>query len=133
EYKKFVEAGGYRERRFWKQPFVGSNRILSWEEAMVKFRDSTGRPGPANWDLGTYPEGAADLPVTGVSWFEAAAYAEFAGKQLPTVHHWRQAALFQPISSEIIQLSNFEGKRLAARGKFKGASFFGSFDMAGND
>jgi formylglycine-generating enzyme required for sulfatase activity len=69
--------------------------------------------------------------VTGVSWFEAAAYAEFAGKQLPTVHHWRQAAMYQPISSEIIQLSNFDGKGLAARGKFKGAGFFGNFDMAG--
>ncbi len=132
EYKKFVDAGGYRDRKFWKQPFVEGKRTLSWEQAMAKFLDSTGRPGPANWDLGSYPEATADLPVTGVSWFEAAAYAEFAGKSLPTIHHWRQAAMFQPISSEFIQLSNFERKALAPRGKFKGAGFFGTYDLAGN-
>jgi cephalosporin-C deacetylase-like acetyl esterase len=54
------------------------------------------------------------------------------GKELPTVHHWRQAAIFQPISSEIVLLSNFAGKGPAAPGTFQGASFFGSYDMAGN-
>jgi predicted Ser/Thr protein kinase/dienelactone hydrolase len=132
EYKKFVDAGGYRDRKFWKQPFVEGNRVLGWDEAMARFQDSTGRPGPAHWDLGSYPEGAANLPVAGVSWFEAAAYAEFAGKELPTVHHWRQAAIFQSISSEIVLLSNFAGKGPAAPGTFQGASFFGSYDMAGN-
>jgi dienelactone hydrolase/predicted Ser/Thr protein kinase len=132
EYKKFVDAGGYRDRKFWKQPFVEGNRVLGWDEAMARFQDSTGRPGPAHWDLGSYPEGAANLPVAGVSWFEAAAYAEFVGKELPTVHHWRQAAIFQSISSEIVLLSNFGGKGPAAPGTFKGASFFGSYDMAGN-
>ncbi|MGQ0733894.1 MAG: SUMF1/EgtB/PvdO family nonheme iron enzyme [Acidobacteriota bacterium] len=33
---------------------------------------------------------------TAMDWYEAAAYAEFAGKSLPTVYHWRHAAgLFQ--------------------------------------
>jgi len=132
DYKKFVDAGGYRDQKFWTQPFVEAGRAIPWEQAMTKFVDATGRPGPANWDLGSFPEGAANLPVTGVSWYEAAAFAEFAGKALPTVHHWRQAAIYQPISSEIIQLSNFEGKGLAPQGKFKGAGFFGNYDMAGN-
>ncbi len=30
--------------------------------------------------------------MNGVSWYEAAAYARFAGKQLPTIYHWQQAA-----------------------------------------
>ena len=132
EYKKFVDAGGYQDRKYWKQPFVEPGRTLGWDEAMAEFRDSTGRPGPAHWELGSYPEGSADLPVTGVSWFEAAAYAEFMGKALPTVYHWRQAAIYQTISSEVVQLSNFHGKGPAAPGTFKGAGFFGSYDMAGN-
>ncbi|MBK5294028.1 MAG: SUMF1/EgtB/PvdO family nonheme iron enzyme [Acidobacteriia bacterium] len=132
EFKKFVDAGGYRERKYWKQPFREGGRALSWEAAMSRFLDATGRPGPAKWELSAFPEGSAQLPVTGVSWFEAAAYAEFAGKELPTVHHWRQAALYRPLSSEIILLSNFGGKGAAAVGKFQGASFFGAFDMAGN-
>ncbi len=59
---------------------------------MALFRDRTGRPGPATWEVGSFPEGQADFPVSGVSWHEAAAYAEFAGKSLPTLHHWFRAA-----------------------------------------
>ena len=132
EYKKFVDAGGYRNRKFWKEPFVESGKTRTWEEAMARLVDSTNRPGPAHWELGSYPEGTGNLPVTGVSWFEAAAYAEFAGKNLPTVYHWRQAALYQPMSSEIILLSNFAGKGPAAPGTFRGAGFFGNYDLAGN-
>ena len=36
-----------------------------------RFRDGTGRPGPATWQLGTYPAGQDGYPVSGVSWFEA--------------------------------------------------------------
>jgi len=55
---------------------------------MAEFRDATGRPGPSTWELGTYPQGRSDYPVGGVSWYEAAAYAEFVGQSLPTVYHW---------------------------------------------
>jgi Sulfatase-modifying factor enzyme 1 len=55
---------------------------------MAEFTDSTGRSGPASWKFGNYEEGRDEFPVNGVSWYEAAAYAEFAGKSLPTTHHW---------------------------------------------
>src|SRR5690606_32622938 len=32
EYQRFVDAGGYQDRRFWKQPFLEDSRELSWEE-----------------------------------------------------------------------------------------------------
>src|SRR5262249_35450628 len=56
EYKKFVDAGGYQDRKYWKEPFRDGDKEISWEEARKRFRDATGRPGPANWELGTYPE-----------------------------------------------------------------------------
>ena len=87
QFKEFVDQGGYRKRECWKHPFVKDGKVLSWEQAMAEFRDATGRPGPSTWELGTYPEGREDFPVGGVSWHEAAAYAEFAGKSLPTVYH----------------------------------------------
>ena len=92
QFKQFIERGGYQKPEYWKQDFVQNGRKLSWEEAMRLFRDSTGRPGPSLWEAGEYPQGQNDYPVNGVSWFEAAAYAEFAGKQLPTIYHWQQAA-----------------------------------------
>jgi len=42
---------------------------------MALFRDATGRPGPSNWEAGSYPAGQDDYPVNGISWYEAAAYA----------------------------------------------------------
>ena len=38
--------------------------------------------------IGDVSGGQADYPVGGVSWYEAAAYAEFKGKSLPTIYHW---------------------------------------------
>jgi tRNA A-37 threonylcarbamoyl transferase component Bud32/dienelactone hydrolase len=130
-YQEFVDAGGYQEERYWNQPFVLNGRVISWPEAMELFKDATGRPGPANWELGHYPEGGADLPTGGVSWYEAAAYLEFAGKQLPTVYHWRHAAGYG-IDGEILLLSNFESDAPASAGSFLGLSPFGNYDMAGN-
>ena len=92
EYKKFVDAGGYQKREFWKQPFVRDGRTVPWEDAVALFHDATGRPGPATWEVGDYPKGREKYPVAGVSWYEAAAYAEFAGKSLPTAYHWTRAS-----------------------------------------
>ena len=75
EFKAFVDAGGYRKRELWKHAFVNGGQTLSWEEATALFKDATGRPGPSGWELSSYPEGQAEYPVTGVSWYEAAAYA----------------------------------------------------------
>jgi formylglycine-generating enzyme required for sulfatase activity len=90
-YQQFVDAGGYTEQR-WKHPFVTPDGVLGWAEAMKRLVDKTGQPGPATWANGRYPEGKEEHPVCGVSWYEAAAYAEYAGKSLPTIHHWRLAA-----------------------------------------
>ncbi len=53
QFKEFVDQGGYQKRDYWKEPFVKDGRGRSWEEAMAEFRDSTGRPGPSTWELGS--------------------------------------------------------------------------------
>ncbi len=108
---------------------------------MAEFVDQTGRPGPAGWQAGDYPEGQDNYPVSGISWYEAAAYAEFAGKSLPTVYHWDMArgeytplimwpqlggfAVFAPFS-------NFQGKGPVKVGSLPGITSYGAYDMAGN-
>jgi len=131
EFMQFVYSGGYEKGEYWKNAFVKDRRILSWEEAMAEFEDKTGRPGPATWEVGEYPDGQDDYPVTGVSWYEAAAYAEFAGKSLPTIFHWNRAAKTNA-SSFIIPLSNFDERGPAPVGSSKGMNGFGTYDMAGN-
>jgi eukaryotic-like serine/threonine-protein kinase len=131
EFKRFVDEGGYQKQDYWKNEFREDGHVLSWEEAMKLFLDRTGRPGPATWIQGEYPHGHEKYPVTGVSWFEAAAYAEFAGKLLPTVYHWKAAA--SPADGpSIIPASNFDGTGSAPVGKYGGMSWAGAFDMAGN-
>ena len=110
QFKAFIDGGGYQRREYWTQPFVKDGRTLTWEEAIAMFRDRTGRPGPSSWELGSFPDGQEDWPVSGVSWYEAAAFAAFAGKSLPTVYHWFQASGATGIFSEILQFSNFGGR-----------------------
>jgi serine/threonine protein kinase/formylglycine-generating enzyme required for sulfatase activity/pimeloyl-ACP methyl ester carboxylesterase len=131
QFKQFIDRGGYEKREYWKQDFVQGGRTLSWEEAMQVFRDSTGRPGPSTWELGEYSQAHDGYPVNGVSWYEAVAYAEFAGKQLPTIYHWQKAAS-PGMFAAIVELSNFGGAGPARVGSHKGISAFGTQDMAGN-
>jgi hypothetical protein len=131
EFKRFVDAGGYSNPAYWTTPIVQGDVVVPWEEAVTTFRDSTGRPGPSTWALGTYPDGQADFPVGGVSWYEAAAYAAFAGKRLPTVYHWLRAHA-TPQASDILHLSNFGGEGPAPVGQYQGLGPYGNRDMAGN-
>jgi tRNA A-37 threonylcarbamoyl transferase component Bud32 len=114
QFKAFVDAGGYRT------------------DAMSRFHDSTSRAGPATWQFGTYPEGTADLPVAGVSWYEAAAYCDSVQKSLPTAYHWFHAAAGAGLFSTILQLSNFSGQGPQPVGRNAGLSQYGALDMAGN-
>jgi len=131
QFKEFMERGGYQNRTNWKHQFTKNGRRLSWQEAIADFRDSTGRQAPSTWELGSYPESEADFPVSGVSWYEAAAYCESAGKSLPTVYHWYKAAGLG-IASDILHFSNFSGKGPTRIGTNQGMGPYGTYDMAGN-
>ncbi len=131
QFKVFVDSGGYRRREFWEHAVLNSGRRLSWDEAMAVLKDKTGRPGPATWEVGDYPAGQADYPVTGVSWYEAAAFALFVEKALPTIYHWSRAAETRA-ASWIVPASNFAGHGPSPVGSYPGLGPFGTVDMAGN-
>lgn len=131
EFKRFMDAGGYEARELWVEPFVRDGRRLGFREAIARFTDRTGRQGPATWEAGDYPDGEADYPVTGISWYEAVAFANWSGKRLPTVFHWNRAA-GTLLSSHIVPQSNFSGEGPSPTGKYGGIGPYGTFDMAGN-
>ena len=135
QFKAFVDAGGYSKQEFWTTPFVEDGRAIPWAQAMARFRDRTGRPGASTWELGTYPADQADFPVSGVSWFEAAAFAVYTGKSLPSAFQWRLAADFlgpSGVYGDILLNSNFNGKGPVAVGSLHGIAPYGQYDMAGN-
>lgn len=131
DFKRFVDAGGYRDRKYWQQPFVEGGRTFTFEQAMARFKDSAGRPGPATWESGSFADGQDELPVSGVSWYEAAAFAEFSGKSLPTLFHWSRVA-DQRLSGVVAPRSNFHGRGVAKVGSSGGMNRYGAFDLAGN-
>ncbi len=147
EYKEFINAGGYLKKQFWKYPFIKDGRTLSWDEAMREFQDRTGLPGPRGWSSQNFPEGKPDHPVTDITWYEAAAYAAFRGKQLPTIFQWEKAARNGNTSNFGVYMPwgiFYPGETLDYHANFKnegtmpvnssefGISPFGAYNMAGN-
>lgn len=131
EFKKFVAAGGYARRDLWEHEFFRDGQPMSWLDAMAIFTDTTGRSGPAQWVAGSYPDGDDDYPVSGISWYEAAAFARYSGKELPTIHHWRRAFAIGTLAW-MFPASNVENSELAPLGHYQGIGWTGTFDMIGN-
>jgi iron(II)-dependent oxidoreductase len=83
QYQQFVDDGGYEDLDFWPQDI--------WPH-LIDFKDQTGAPGPRFWRGGRHDRRLADHPVVGVCYYEAAAYARWAGYRLPTGAEWQMAA-----------------------------------------
>ncbi len=131
QYKTFIDSGGYTNPEYWQVPFVAGDDTLYFSEAVERFKDQTGWYGPAFWELGEFPNGENELPVTGISWYEAAAYARFVEKDLPSIYHWRKLSvpLFAP---EIVSFGNFDNKGLAKVGTYNSMTRYGTYDLPGN-
>jgi len=134
DYREFMAAGGYGDESLWNAEgfkLVGG------------FIDRTGKTGPATWEHGSFPIGKDDCPVTGISWYEASAYAKWAGKRLPSKDEWELAASWEPQTGKKMvfpwgdewnmEAGNFASGEPAPVGRFsKDRSPLGCFDMGGN-
>jgi len=120
--------------------FMGVHPTTNAEYA--SFVEATGHRPPKHWTEGRAAPGTEDHPVVWLSWFDAAAYAAWAGKRLPTEDEWELAARGTD-GREYPWANEFEPGRCNCRaaglnstspvGAFPdGVSPFGCHDMAGN-
>ncbi len=147
DFREFITKGGYLTKNFWTYPFIKGGKEISLEEAVENFKDKTGLPAPRGWSNQNFPVGEEDHPVTGITWYEAAAYAAFRGKQLPTVFQWEKSARdgvadprYNAMPWGLIKQgettdfrANFSSNKTIPVGDFEfGMSPFGALNMAGN-
>jgi len=144
EYARFVEERGYERRSLWSdegwahREREGWAAPLYWERAGEGWRERR---------MFEETELKPDHPVTGVSWYEAEAFAHFAGKRLPTEAEWEKAASWDEGKSvkrrfafgdtlpadEGVANFGFQFWGTTPVGSFpNGASPYGCLDMTGN-
>lgn len=137
QYRFFVDAGGYRQERWW------TDAGWSWLQANPEISQ------PRYWGDEEYQEFNGDQqPVIGVSWYEATAYATWLTAEteleirLPTEAEWEKAARgvdarIYPWGNESPndQLLNYNrnvNATVDVGSYLAGASPYGALDMAGN-
>jgi tetratricopeptide (TPR) repeat protein len=133
--------GDGKERRELPEFWMDKTPVTNAEYA--RFVTDTSRKPPEHWKGKTPAKRITNHPVTHVSWHDASAYAEWAGKRLLTEEEWEKAARGTdgreyPWGNEkpTPQLCNFDGNEGSTTpvGTYspQGDSPYGCVDMAGN-
>ncbi|WP_026361489.1 ergothioneine biosynthesis protein EgtB [Amycolatopsis nigrescens] len=97
QYTEFLEAGGYGQRRWWSE--AGWDYLRAHEITAPRFWQRE-QDGWWRTRFGVYERVPAEQPVVHVSYYEAEAYAAWAGKRLPTEPEWEKAARFDPATGQ---------------------------------
>ena len=135
KYQEFVDAGGYENQSYWDFPYQVGDKIYDFNSTIKLFTGKYGKLGPSNWSYGKFPSGLENHPVTGISWFEARAYAKFKNLTLPNIFQWTYASgipeNFMTVDQSVTKESNYDSSQLREVSNNSG-SYNGLNNIGGN-
>ena len=102
EYREFIHAGGYRTPELWLSDGWATMRREGWDRPLYWSEDLENE-----FTLGGRKTIEADAPVSHVSYYEADAYARWAGGRLPTEAEWESLAAEQPVMGNFLEQGRF--------------------------
>jgi ergothioneine biosynthesis protein EgtB len=111
EYIEFIEDNGYARSELWLSLGWMTVNEQGWQ-APLYWTKRDGRWW--NFTLSGFRSVDENEPVTHVSYFEADAYANWAGARLPTEFEWERAAFDCPVEGNLVETERFHPQGLAA-------------------
>lgn len=125
EYLAFMEDGGYKRSELWLSEGWNTVRAEGWEAPLYWRRAASGA-----WEVFTL-RGFLSLddlqatPVCHISYFEADAYAHWAGKSLPTEAEWETAAASAPVTGNLLEDEKFHPQAASQKEQNAVAQLYG--------